>query len=194
MTGAVGSRLPGLLIWLLLVALALSLAWWTWRLLPLAGDAGPVPTRPRPAAPDPATQGWLAGGAGPAAAAPASSRYILRWLHPGPQGLCILGMPDMRDKALRVGEEVVPGLQLHAVNRDHVILKGAAGLERIELTKVSPPAGTAVPPQPGPLAGMGREEVLAVQPGAPGVSRRKVPAPGQPGHGSQPGGSLPGAS
>lgn len=129
-----GNRLPRLLTWALVLAIAASLAWWTWRLIPLPSATGGRDAASPAVSADPSrlrSQHWFSAAAasGPAA----SGRYILRWVYPGRPGVCILGLPGLQDRAFRVGEEVEPGLAVQEVGADHVVLAGAAGIERIAL-------------------------------------------------------------
>lgn len=127
-------------LWLLLAAVAISLAFWSWRLFL---QVAPAPAS-RIAAPPVVfdadalrAQGWF--GAGAAAAPTSSGRYVLRWVYPGRPGVCILALPGLKDRAFRIGEEVEPGLVLREVGRDYVVLEGAAGTERIQMPAKPPP-------------------------------------------------------
>ncbi len=131
----VAARLPRWLTWLLVLACAVSLAGWTWRLLPLPRASAPGPLATPAAVPSAArlsAQHWF-GAASVTAGAP-SGRYVLRWVYPGRPGVCILGVAGLRDRAFRVGEEVEPGLVVREVGADSVLLAGPAGSERLPLS------------------------------------------------------------
>ncbi|OIO77738.1 MAG: hypothetical protein COS39_00405 [Hydrogenophilales bacterium CG03_land_8_20_14_0_80_62_28] len=135
-------------MWLLIAAIAVSLAYWTWRLAPLpAGDgaARSVPASMSGVEALPA-QNWFAiAGSGKAAS---SGRYSLRWLYPGRPGVCILAMPGLQDKTFRIGDEVEPGVKLKEVGKDYVLLEGRAGAGRIDLpVRQEPTRPAAIVPQ-----------------------------------------------
>lgn len=135
-------------VWLLLPALAASLAWWIWRLLPLQTPAA-APFRTVAPVFDPtalAGQGWFGSGA---RISGSSGRYVLRWLYAGKPGVCILGLPGLQDRAFRVGDEVEPGIRVREVGADFVLLDGLGGVERIQMPVVkvrARPAAVAVSP------------------------------------------------
>lgn len=141
-------RWAGMVAWLLVAAIAVSLAYWTWRVLPLAESGGSDVAGPAPAADVAALkdQGWFGaqGGVGPVT----SHRYVLRWVYPGRPGVAILALPGLQDRTFRVGDEVEPGLVLREVQADHVIVEGAGVRERIEL----PPRPEGPPPGITPVA------------------------------------------
>lgn len=129
---SVVSRLPLLVAWFLIAAISVSLAYWTWRLLPLPTAAGPVRHALTEQLGDEAlkAQNWFAGSAG---SKPASSgRYTLRWLYPGRPGVCILGMAGLQDQTFRIGDEIEPGVKLKEVGKDYVLIQGQRGAERID--------------------------------------------------------------
>lgn len=58
----------------------------------------------------------------------------------------IIGMPDGRQRLVRLGADVLPGLRLDQVRVDHALLKSAAGEFRLDFTGVAaaqPANGTA---------------------------------------------------
>jgi hypothetical protein len=114
---------------LLLVLLALSLAWWTWRAVPL-GSAPAVSDKAAFPTVSPLGQGWFGGSEQPENRQ--SSRYVLRWTYAGQPGVCILGLPGLNDQVFKVGGEIEPGFVLREVGRDYVLVDGASGVERIE--------------------------------------------------------------
>lgn len=137
--------LPRLVAWLLIAALAMSLAWWTWRVLPLQSMA-PARETVRPPVSALAVQGWFAGSASEPGRQASSGRYVLRWTYPGKPGVCILGLPGLADKAFKVGDEIEPGFYLREVGIDHASIEGGGGLERLVRVREKAP--------PGPAAGM----------------------------------------
>ncbi len=122
--------LPRLVAWLLIAILAVSLAWWTWRVLPLQSVA-PARESARPPVSALATQGWFAGSAAEPGKQASSGRYVLRWTYPGAPGVCILGLPGLADKAFKVGDEIEPGFVLREVGDDYASFEGSGGLERL---------------------------------------------------------------
>lgn len=143
----IASRFPFAVVWMLVATLAISLAYWTWRLVPLS-DAT---VSRQPVAQIPAgillTQNWFSSSAGEQSVS--SNRYTLRWLYPGRPGVCILGLSGLQDRAFRVGEEIEPGVKLKAVAVDHVLLESAGGVERIDLPEHQPTTlSNSVPPPP----------------------------------------------
>ncbi|MFZ5484381.1 MAG: hypothetical protein ACOZB0_09135 [Pseudomonadota bacterium] len=138
------------LFWGLLLALATSLAWWTWRLLPIEAPAAELVTRP---VSEPPLDDWFTGQG--RAAPVASGRFVLRWTYPGHPGVCILAVSGLQDRAFRVGDEVEPGYVLREVGERHVLIEGSGGVERIERPESPPPtlapvapASVATPPVP----------------------------------------------
>jgi hypothetical protein len=135
--------LPRLVAWLLIAALAISLAWWTWRVLPLQTMA-PAREMVRPQVSALATQGWFAGSAAEPGKQASSGRYVLRWTYPGAPGVCILGLPGLADKAFKVGDEIEPGFILREVGDDYASIEGGGGLERlVRVREKAPPAQAA---------------------------------------------------
>lgn len=122
--------------------LALVLAAQVWR----GGEAAPEPAHvpAPPAAPLP-----------PVAAAPAPSAAPVA----SPEGLrlfgvtgagAIIGMPDGRQRLVRLGRDVLPGLRLETVRVDHALLKSSAGDYRLDFTGVT--AATPAAPAAAPVA------------------------------------------
>ena len=127
------ARLPALATWVLVVLMALSLSYWTWRVVPLPAStsSGPIAdTTKIPMARLRAQDWFAASGQGQPTT---SSRYTLRWLYPGRPGVCILGVSGLQDKAFRVGDEIEPGTTLKEVGDDYVVLQTRAGVERLRL-------------------------------------------------------------
>lgn len=160
-----GARLAKLVSWLLVVAIAASLAYWTWRLLPLSAtghqDAGLQTMHDEDPVAALRTQNWFVPmGQGNPAVADVSSRYELRWVYSGRPGVCILRLPGLQDKAFRVGEEIENGIKLKEVGDREVVIEGSFGTERLrmpELQDTSIPSGSPPPPVP-PAPAMTAEE------------------------------------
>jgi hypothetical protein len=143
------TRLPALSVWLLIAAVAFSMAYWTWRLAPLPGGGGGLSLGPdaRFDAAGLKNQNWFSASAGAKSAS--GGRYTLRWLYPGRPGVCILGMPGLQDQTFRVGDEIEPGVKLKEVGKDYVLIQGARGTERIELPeRQEVRLSASVPPPP----------------------------------------------
>ena len=63
-------------------------------------------------------------------------------------GSAIIGLADGRQVSVAVGETVEPGLTLHSVGPDHVVLARGGSLSRLIFTDL--PVGAAPPPPPPP--------------------------------------------
>lgn len=61
-------------------------------------------------------------------------------------GSAIIGLADGRQISVGVGEEVEPGLILHSVGGDHVVLSRSGALSRLIFAET--PVGAAAPPPP----------------------------------------------
>lgn len=139
-------------LWLLLLAQALGLAWRLWRPASMAGapDLPAIPTRvPALADHDP----FFVAQKGAAAAASALDDWNLYGVRPlgGGEGSAILGRPSQPQSVYRRGDALSPGLVLTAVASDHVEINH--GL-RLPLTGVTPgrPAMTPTTATPAPPA------------------------------------------
>ncbi|WP_420479280.1 type II secretion system protein N [Brevundimonas sp. FT23028] len=66
----------------------------------------------------------------------------------GGGGSAIIGLADGRQVSVGVGEEIEPGLTLHAVGADHVVLSRNGALSRLIFAET--PMGAAPPPPPPP--------------------------------------------
>lgn len=140
------------LVWLLVVAIALSAAYWTWRIFLVLAPAPQATASSAPGVAHSVSQSggqhWFA--AKTEAVVSTGGRYVLRWVYPGRPGVCILAMPGLQDRTFRVGDEVEAGLVLREVGADYVILEGSGGAERIQLPPKSPPLiANASPAPPG---------------------------------------------
>jgi hypothetical protein len=128
---------------LMVVAIALLLGYWLAKL-----------TAPRPVARLPATQNMarapstdaalrLFGLVDTAAAGPANISLTGVFATADGRGFATFRMARGPVAAL-AGQEVLPGVTLARIGTDHVVLRGASGEQRIELTKRRPEAATAV--------------------------------------------------
>jgi general secretion pathway protein C len=124
-------QLHAVLAWLLVAMIATSLAWWSWRLLPLFMPRPASAVRDQAAEPSASRmQGWFSGSG---AVKASGGRYTLRWLYPGRPGVCILALPGLQDKTFRIGEEIEPGVKLKEVGADFVVIDNHGQDERIAL-------------------------------------------------------------
>lgn len=74
-------------------------------------------------------------------------------------GSAILAGPDGRQQSYEVGESIVPGVVLQSVGAGHAVLRGPAGLQRLELPATAADAGerSAAWPVGGAPASAGTE-------------------------------------
>jgi general secretion pathway protein C len=140
-----------MLVWILVAMIATSLAWWTWRLLPLFVQRPAAAAGPREVAEASASgmQGWFSGSG---TARMSSGRYTLRWLYPGRPGVCILALPGLQDKTFRIGEDIEPGVKLKEVGADYVVIDNRGQDERIALPERREAGLSLIRPQPVPPA------------------------------------------
>lgn len=64
-------------------------------------------------------------------------------------GSAIIGLADGRQLSVAVGETIEPGLVLHSVGSDHVVVARGGSLSRLIFSDL--PAGAAPPPPPPPV-------------------------------------------
>lgn len=117
----------------------------------LAGDGG----RPGQAFEDlAALDPFGRDGSGASASVPADDLRLVGVRVAGSGGSAILQTGSAPQHTVAIGDEVMPGWTLQAVEADHVQLAGAGRQRRIDLAEASAtraPAGTSVP-VPGPVA------------------------------------------
>jgi general secretion pathway protein C len=64
-------------------------------------------------------------------------------------GSAIIGLADGRQLSVAVGESIEPGLVLHSVGSDHVVVARGGSLSRLVFSEL--PVGAATPPPPPPV-------------------------------------------
>ncbi|MDQ8755208.1 hypothetical protein RCO27_03100 [Sphingosinicella sp. LHD-64] len=121
----------------------------------LAGGDEPPPA-PTPPPPAPAAVPTPPSAPAPPLA-PVSSPEGLRLFGVTGAG-AIIGGADGRQRLIRLGRDVLPGLRLEAVRVDHALLKSAAGGFRLDFTGV-----TATAPAAAPSAAPGAVDEAAVR-------------------------------
>ncbi|HSG76695.1 MAG TPA: type II secretion system protein N [Burkholderiales bacterium] len=128
----------------IVVALALSLAVWTWQLFAPRTLAAPAPSSlgagPVGAAPLAARSLLGASGASASATVRAGSGGALTlvgvFAAPAPgTGRALIARGGDRPQLVAAGEEIAPGVALNEVHADHVTVLRGGALERIELER-----------------------------------------------------------
>lgn len=148
----------------LAAALAGVVAHGAWR---VADPPQPVPATPAPVVTASAASGFDPFFGRAAAATIADAAVVDLTLYgtrsSGGAPAAIIAGPDGRQRSVRVGEDIAPGVRLHAVSGDHVTLSGPSGLHRLAF----PPEASEDRPPPAPDASVRAEApVAAADPGA----------------------------
>jgi general secretion pathway protein C len=120
---------------------------------PLGPVGAPAPTAAAPSAADFAILDRFdpfhrAAAAAPAADAAAAGGLRLFGVRVGPQSSAIIARPDGRQVSVVVGEEVAPGVSLHAVAHDHVELSVQGRRTTLAFAPSGGAAAYAPPPPP----------------------------------------------
>jgi len=128
-------RLPLITSFILFIALCVSAAYWAMQIFkpPVRAIAAP-PQAERPAPPISAAAGLLGG----RSAIAVSSNYQLKGVvvaDKPEESVAILGVNGKPALAVRVSREVIPGVRLTEVQRDHVLLSEGAAIKRVDLPK-----------------------------------------------------------
>jgi general secretion pathway protein C len=131
------ARVVDALCVLLLLLLAWQLAAWTWHFLALRNDA-PV-ALPAQSSIDPAAARRLFGEAPAASASSASNTGVrLKGVYAvdgRTLSAAVVNIGNKNDLAVRVGEDIRPGVTLAAVYPDHIIISRSGVRERVDLER-----------------------------------------------------------
>lgn len=144
-------RMPLLLSLLAVIALSASIAYWVLQLY--RPQQRPISVPPPQSLPEPSPDAAATLFGGQVVTAVASNYQLTGVVASGREGVAILVADGQPPKAVRVGREIAPGVQLTEVYPRYVMLSEGGIPKRIELatdatagTDLTPPGG----PQPGP--------------------------------------------
>jgi general secretion pathway protein C len=159
---AAPKRLIDVLTFALLVVLGGQLAWWTWHFLAPSPAEAPA-AAPATIAVSPEAARRLFGEA-PAATTAVSSNAGIRLkgvyaIDGKTLSAAVVNTGGKRDSAVRVGEEIQPGIRLASVHPDHIIISRAGMPERIDLERRT----AALPSKPGGVDAQGFRLTVAAK-------------------------------
>ncbi len=128
-------RLPLITSFVLFIALCVSAAYWAMQLYKPAARPVAAPSFRDLPAPDPEAAASLFGGHSTAAVA---SNFQLKGVvmasNPD-ESVAILAANGKKPQAVRTNAEVVPGVTVTEVQRDHVLLSEGGVIKRVELPR-----------------------------------------------------------
>lgn len=126
-------RLPLITSFILFIVLCASAAYWAMQIFkpPVRAIVAP-PQAERPPPPLSAAAGLLGGRAAVAVASNFQLKGVVVAAKPA-ESVAILAVNGKPAKAIRANREVVPGVRLTEVHRDHVLLTDGGAVKRVDL-------------------------------------------------------------
>lgn len=184
-------RLPLVVSFLLFIALCASIAYWAMQMFKPPVRPVAAPPRVAQAEVNPEAAAALFGGGRKVAVA---SNYQLRGVvvsGNGRESVAILSADGKPPQAIRMNMEVLPGVTVKEVHRDHVLLSEGGVTKRVELpesakAQVDIATASPVPTAPARPALTRPPPTVTPQPTMPPPASTVVPQMGPPGTGGMP--------